>query len=470
MDRMQIAKSLFKSWQTVDNSVNSFEALKSWILKLNKETCISIKETSMNTDSFWFLDRDTGSIKNRNNSFFSIVGLQYYIDNNPVKEQPVIVQDEIGFLGIIAKEINGILHFLMQAKIEPGNINGVQISPTIQATRSNFTCVHGGNTPLYLEWFKNISPNTERIYDQIQSEQGSRFIGKRNRNIVILVNEEVEIYPNFKWMTLGQIKRLMNEDNLVNMDTRTVLSGLLTILNNLDGDDFEGYFGDKSLFKSVFGKNDYYNVISKLNDYKMYHDVTKKIVPLDKLSDWEINQYGVFCRNQADFEVKYYDVEIEGREIRKWQQPLFAAKNKALFVLFTRVVNGEREFLIKLCPETGCFDKVEFGPSLQITNYEEYTGSSNYLFRLFKKHTQSGTGILTDVLLSEEGGRFYHEENRNVIIEINSEELPALNNDYLWVNYATLNKLVEANNILNIQLRNLMSLVSLEEVKKEAIV
>ena len=54
--------------------------------------------------------------------------------------------------------------------------------------------------------------------------------------------------------------------------------------------------------------------------------------------------------------------------------------------------------------------------------------------------------------------------------EINSEELPALNNDYLWVNYATLNKLVEANNILNIQLRNLMSLVSLEEVKKEAIV
>ena len=32
----------------------------------------------------------------------------------------------------------------MQAKIEPGNINKIQLSPTIQATKSNFTQKHGG--------------------------------------------------------------------------------------------------------------------------------------------------------------------------------------------------------------------------------------------------------------------------------------------------------------------------------------
>ena len=31
---------------------------------------------------------------------------------------------------------------------------------------------------------------------------------------------------DFRWMTLGQIKELMHYDNMVNMDTRTVLSGL----------------------------------------------------------------------------------------------------------------------------------------------------------------------------------------------------------------------------------------------------
>ena len=67
--------------------------------------------------------------------------------------------------------------------------------------------------------------------------------------------------------------------------------------------------------------------------------------------------------------------------------------------------------------------------------------------------------------MSEEGGRFYHEENRNLIIEIDTRELSDLNNDYMWVNYATLNKLVESNNVLNIQLRNLMSLIPLNRTE-----
>ena len=35
----------------------------------------------------------------------------------------------------------------------------------------------------------------------------------------------------------------------------------------------------------------------------------------------------------------------------------------------------------------------------------------------------------------------------------------------IWVNYATLNKLVESNNVLNIQLRNLMSLIPLNRTE-----
>lgn len=116
------------------------------------------------------------------------------IDDEIVAEQPIIIQDEIGFLGIIAKEIKGILHFLMQAKIEPGNVNGVQVSPTIQATRSNFTCVHGGQMPLYFDWFKEAQKYGVVLYDQIQSEQGSRFAGKRNRNIILLTSQDVPVF------------------------------------------------------------------------------------------------------------------------------------------------------------------------------------------------------------------------------------------------------------------------------------
>lgn len=68
-------------------------------------------------------------------------------------DQPIINQPEVGYLGFIVKEFNGVLHFLMQAKIEPGNVNHVQLSPTIQATRSNYTQVHQGAKRYILSTF-----------------------------------------------------------------------------------------------------------------------------------------------------------------------------------------------------------------------------------------------------------------------------------------------------------------------------
>ena len=113
----------------------------------------------------------------------------------------------------------------MQAKIEPGNLNVVQLSPTLQATRSNYTRVHGGKSPTYLEYF-NGEKNVIVLVDQLQSEQGARFLHKRNRNIIVEVdeNEEIEVKSNFIWVSLGQIKELLRYPNVVNMDSRTVIS------------------------------------------------------------------------------------------------------------------------------------------------------------------------------------------------------------------------------------------------------
>ena len=72
---------------------------------------------------------------------------------------------------------------------------------------------------------------------------------------------------------------------------------------------------------------------------------------------------------------------------------------------------------------------------------------------------QAGQGILFDQLLSEEGGRFYHEQNRNILLQVEKTELPQLSDGYFLVDYCTLNELVQVNNTLNIQLRNLLSLL-----------
>ena len=433
-----LTKELMDSWAEKNGIVHSTDELLSWIEELNQTTHVAVKPCSILESSFWFYDDYSGEILNRKRSFFSVKGMRLFINEHFVGEQPMIFQPEIGYLGIICKEIKGVLHFLMQAKIEPGNVNCVQISPTIQATKSNFTRAHGGRMPEYFDYFEHAE-KYEILYDQVQSEQGSRFEGKRNRNIIIKVNENVEAGKNFRWMTLGQIKELMLRDNLVNMDTRTVLSGL-------------------PMDDTMPGGEGLTEVIYAMNNYKMFTDRRKVVVPLNELVDWEVDFNGVRCTKSADFEVAFYDIEISGREVQNWNQPLFKATGNALFGLVSKVENGKIKYLVHLSPEIGLMDYVEVGPTIQL-EASQTADMNNPINKLFYQHMNSGDGVAVDVMLSEEGGRFYHEQNRNVILEIKPDELKDLPDGYFWVDYQALYTMVHTNNYLNIQLRNLMSLI-----------
>lgn len=462
---MNIISMLIQSWAKEEGSICSTASLLKWINNLNQTTYVNINECSINDSTFWFYDDYNGEILNRKRSFFSVKGMRLFEDHQFVKEQPIIVQPEIGYLGIICKEIEGVLNFLMQAKIEPGNVNCVQISPTIQATKSNFTRAHGGKLPTYFEYFEN-SGKHHVIYDQIQSEQASRFYKKRNRNMIMMIDEDIEVYPNFKWMTLGQIKKLMEIDNLVNMDTRTVLSGLpfVTVyLTDSEKEEIKPLFKDLALFTSIFeGKQQETLpvIYQKINNYKMFRDITIATVPLNQLVDWSIDEYGITCKKQADFMVRYYDIEISGREVQHWTQPLFKAIDLAIFGLFTAVMDEKRMFLVKIKPEIGSFDKVEIGPTVQ-WEPTHYLYNDDIVEKVFRKQVERKEGVMIDVILSEEGGRFYHEQNRNIIINIKEDVFKEAPEGYFWADFATLNYLIQVNNCLNIQLRNLLSLVKI---------
>lgn len=432
---------------------NSREYLLKRIAEKNREIKVEMKKTELSDCGNWYYDESKGEIRNYDGSFFQIKGIQKYEGGQAVMEQPVIIQNEIGYLGIIRKKISGEMHYLMQYKIEPGNINKIQISPTIQATKSNFTQKHGGRKPVYLEYFVNAE-KYKIIVDQIQSEQSSRFLAKRNRNIIIEIDEDIEVLPSHDWMTLKQIKELMRYDNLVNMDTRTVISCL-----PLCDEEYLSEITDDSFKRSVTGdgKNRLPEIYRYINNYKMFEDAEKRLVPLYSLKSWEMKNGEFVCKEPYSFKVVFCDIEIEGREVKHWTQPLFEASGVATFGLMTRIHNGVYEFLVRATPEIGCFDKIELGPTVQ----REYVHNSqlNEVDRLFDDKLKRKEGVVFDTLLSEEGGRFYHEQNRNVIMRISEEDLTKLPEGYFWVDYKTLNMLVQVNNCLNIQLRNLLSVL-----------
>ena len=437
-------------------SKHSLEEILSWIDSIKDNTKVQLEKIKLQDCSPWFYDKEKGELRNKDGSFFQVTGIEMAGPDKTI-HQPIIIQNEIGFLGIIACKINGVWHYLMQAKIEPGNVNVVQVSPTIQATKSNFEAKHGGRVPAYLDFFLNMKPE-QVLVDQIQSEQSSRFLGKRNRNVIIMSDEELEEKKNFRWLTLSQIKALMHYDNLVNMDTRTVISCIPFVLLE---DEKDLPFAQNLRYKSSVTELNRKTIISLynvMNNYKMFTENRVRLLPLHELKGWEIKDNGVFPVQDYSFEVIYCNVLIEGREVTSWNQPLVASRGMGTIGLICCNFDGMFKFLVKPRAEVGCRDFIEIGPTIQ-QDYAQV--ESDEVSKLFWKKLERGEGVITDAILSEEGGRFYQEQNRNVIIEIGKDELSQLPEGYVWSDYGTLNILMQVNNVLNIQLRNMLSFLEI---------
>ena len=453
-----LIKSLFEE----ENRLNATSEIISWIERRNREVAVQVDKVSFADLRGWHFDVVTGNLVHDSGRFFSIEGIDVRTNTGLEQRwtQPIINQPEVGYLGIICKEFDGVLYFLLQAKIEPGNVNCVQLSPTLQATRSNYTQVHGGKKPAYLEYFQNAKSD-QIILDQLQSEQGARFLRKRNRNMIIRVDEDVEVAEDFRWLTLGQIKTLMRRDNTVNMDTRTVLSGL-----RLEGEGTSHLAS--ALFASEQAKTGVMtldNVLHHLSELKSRFELVVEKIPLKDVKDWVITPAEIVHKDHRFFRVLGVNVTIANREVARWCQPIVQPLQEGLCVLFAKKIHGILHFLLQAKVECGNFDVVEFAPTIQCLT-GSWTNPQGYVPD-FLPEFLSGTvvdRILFDTKQSEEGGRFYHEQNRNVICLVNDQVPNEPNARFVWLTLGQIKEFLRFNNYLNIQVRSLISALPYTEV------
>ncbi len=228
IERIKIMLELLRD----DNQINKLDYVIEWFNKKREESDMVVEEIGINELDKWNVDSNTGNIKHESGGFFEVIGVKASntFDREVGKKgwtQPMIAKNPGGILGIIMKKINGIPHYLLQAKAEPGNIGKLQLSPTLQATTSNLLKAHGGSKPLFAEYFDDEN-NPKIIYAKWQSEDGGRFHLKSNYNMIVEVNEdeELEIPETFIWVTLYQIKQLMKIENFVGPHVRGIISYL----------------------------------------------------------------------------------------------------------------------------------------------------------------------------------------------------------------------------------------------------
>lgn len=472
-NRKNIEINFFKSALTTDSEVTSNVEILAWIASKNAGANTRLEQIPLSRMRHWSIDPVTGSVVHDSGKFFSIEGI--HVETNWTSltswDQPIINQPEIGYLGILAQRRNGVLHFLMQGKIEPGNLNIVQISPTLQATKSNYTQVHKGKKPLFLEFF-NGEKKVNVLLDQLQSEQGARFLRKRNRNIIVELaeGEPLEVPGNFIWTTLGQLKQLIKQDNLVNMDTRTVISGIP--FGSYDTDTLAFFSAlsqsqrvNECLLNSALNNeiylNDFNQITSWMTGLKSRYDLSVTSKALKSMTDWGFDGTSINHKDGKYFSVIGVNVEIGNREVVSWDQPMIKPSQEGIIAFIVKSINGVYHFLVQAKLEAGNFDVIELAPTVQCltgnyrTDFNEY--SVPFINDVLQAHPEN---IWYSAMQSEEGGRFFKEQNRNMIIEVGSDFSNDVPEKYCWMTLNQLSTFIVFNNYLNIAARSLISAIA----------
>jgi oxidase EvaA len=420
------------------------EDVAGWLADRARAHRFAVRRVPLDRLDGWSFAPGTGNLVHRSGRFFSVKGLAVTVDEGPHRDwqQPIIHQPEVGILGILAREFDGVLHFLMQAKMEPGNPNLLQLSPTVQATRSNYQRVHEGAAVRYLEHFTGPARGLV-LTDSLQSEHGSWFYRKSNRNMLVETTAaEVPCDADFCWLTLGQIGELLRLDNVVNMDARTVLSCF-----PMPAAEPGALHSDTEL-------------LSWFTAERARHDVDARLMALADVDGWTRDADGIGRLDGRFFRVTGVAVEAGNREVTGWSQPLIEPCGTGVAAFVFRRLGGVPHLLVHAKVEAGCLDRIELAPTVQCApgNWDLVRPEDRppFLDLVLAAAEEGGTHYAA--VHSEEGGRFLDAQTRHLFVPADEDAAPVdAPPGYCWATVGQLNSLTAHGNYVNVQARTLLA-------------
>ena len=278
----------------------------------------------------------------------------------------------------------------------------------------------------------------------------------RWRNIIIRIpdNFELEPGPNHRWLTLGQINKLSQKDNTVNMDTRSVISSISFEPENITSrlpikeSAFAKCLSDFSLASKSNTDFGVKLMVSNHPNSKALHKLDKilrkiakrkfecklnvQLISLKQIEKWIKTPEEIYHPERKYFSVIGVRVSAMNREVPSWDQPIIKQDYPGIVGFIVKEIDGVLHFLTQLKLESGVMDLLEISPTVQCitSNYEESTMPPYVHESIYGKKFSK----LVNVFQSEEGGRFYRESNQNIILLADESFHPDEGDDFIWMN------------------------------------
>jgi oxidase EvaA len=414
----------------------------------------------------WTVGED--AIRHASGGFFQVVAVRCRSSLAALDglAQPFILQPEIGILGFLATPgARGPL-LLVQAKTEPGNAGAVQLAPSFQCTPSNYTARHGGTPAPFLALFAEAPPpGAVRRSDAVNSEQGTRFLGKFNRNMVVELPQEAAPRPGegaWRWIEAAELLPLLGQDNLVNTDARSVLVGTpwawlcggAPFARRREDGGFGAALHAAHARGEAGAEHPLGAVLAWLAAHRRAVEVRHDRLALAALPGWALGREAWAPLAPGGFAVRGYAVQARDREVAQWQQPLVDSDGIGQVVLLCQRRRGVLHVLLHACAEAGLANVVEFGATLQVAPGAAPSGAEAALADL-----ATGAAVRLRCRQSEEGGRFHCDENDYVVAEIDEGAAVEAGAGRIWVGIAQLEALCARPGLTTNELRSTAALL-----------
>lgn len=413
-----------------------------------------------------------GALKHRTGGFFSLVGVEATsrFDQLDGREQLIIFQPEIAINGFLIRRLNDCVEVLFQGRVEPGNIDAFQLAPTVQSTEANYKRMHGGAATPFVEWFLEEN-SSQTLYDKLQSEEGTRYHGKYNRNVVLEIptDKDLELPSQFRWYSLNAIREFAISDNILNTDSRSVLSCMDWDLLAGPGQAFRGHasgtYGEHLMLSYCSDEDQAecstLELFEWLTRLRVWGALRTQIKPITELKNWIIDAGEIRELNpERGFVARQYKVEARKREVVFWDQPLIDSQGIGHIALVSQMRCGVLHFLIKASCEIGYLEGVQLSASVMIAP-GEVADESDPIEREILQRIESGDGV--EVILhlrqSEEGGRFYEDENNYQIVLLDERVVIPESDYYRWITLNQVKNIIQVPGIFSIEFRGALTLL-----------
>lgn len=200
-------------------------------------------------------------------------------------------------------------------------------------------------------------------------------------------------------------------------------------------------------------------IMQWLDDMKANNYMRVKRVGLSSLTEWGYDAQGYYShRDRRFFRFIGICVRSQGREVNSWCQPIMDNIGTGVIGLLAGRHNGKLHFLMQAKADVGNRSLIQIAPTVQFTptNYQDNQKlRTPFLFREFTGGNRFE--LLWEGWQSEEGGRFFREQQLHVIMELRKGDTIVTSSEYIWMTPAQVRFFLHMGETVNACARSILS-------------